>query len=82
MKSNRIARLDEFMNEGSGCMSEKAKSLLEEVCKSYLMKEAEEFENDPHDEHTYESYVNGCMSYLKEIMGNKGYTTIYKPYRK
>jgi hypothetical protein len=45
-QSNKILRLDEYMMQEGSCMSEKAKSLLEEVCEAYLIKEAEEFEND------------------------------------
>ena len=67
------------MQEGS-CMSEKAKSLLEEVCEAYLIKEAEEFENDEYESHTYEGYMNECSFYLKEIMGNRGYSDLVKHY--
>ena len=82
MKHNNIIRLDEFMNEGSGCMSESAKKMLEKVCEEYLMREAEEYDNDPHESHTYEGYVNESANYLMEIMGNKGYSSTYKHYRR
>jgi hypothetical protein len=70
-----------MMQEGS-CMSEKAKALLKEACEACLIKEAEEYENDPHESHTYEGYMNECASYLREMMGNKGYSDLTKHYKR
>ena len=81
-QSNKILRLDEYTMQEGSCMSEKAKALLENACRECLMKEAEEYENDPHESHTYEGYVNECSSYIKEIMGNEGYSNLYKHYRR
>lgn len=81
-QSNKILKLDEYMMQEGSCMSEKAKALLREACEACLMKEAEEYENDPHESHTYEGYVNQCASYMKEMMGNKGYSTVQKHYKR
>ena len=80
--NNKVLRLDEYMMQEGSCMSEKAKSLLKEACESCLIKEAEEFENDEHESHTYEGYMNGCSSYLKEMMGNRGYSDLTKHYKR
>ena len=69
------------MQEGS-CMSEKAKTLLKEACEDCLIKEEEEFEKNKHEDHTYESYINECASYLKEIMGNPGYSDLNNEYKR
>ena len=57
---------------------ESAKLLLDQF--DELKKEAKEFENDEHESHTYEGYINECSSYLKEIMGNQGYSDLVKHY--
>jgi hypothetical protein len=80
--NNKVLRLDEYMMQEGSCMSEKAKSLLKEACESCLIKEAEEFENDEHESHTYEGYMNECSSYLKEMMGNRGYSDLTKHYKR
>ena len=81
-QSNKILRLDEYIMQEGSCMSEKAKALLENACKECLIKEAEEYENDPHESHTYEGYMNECASYLREMMGNKGYSDLHKHYKR
>ena len=82
MKSpiNKLLRLDEYTIQEGSCMSEKAKALLEKVCKECLIKEAEEYENDPYESHTYEGYIDKCTAYLKEMMGNPGYADLHKHY--
>ena len=70
------------MMQEESCMSEKAKALLKEACKACLIEEAEEFEKDEHEDHTYESYINECASYLKEMMGNPGYSDLTKNYKR
>jgi hypothetical protein len=80
--NNKVLRLDEYMMQEGSCMSEKAKSLLKEACEACLIKEAEEFENDEHESHTYEGYMNECSSYLKEMMGNRGYSDLTKHYKR
>ncbi len=80
-QSNKILRLDEYMMQEGSCMSEKAKALLKEACEACLMKEAEEYDKDPHESHTYEGYMNECSSYLREMMGNRGYSDLHKHYR-
>ena len=80
IQNNRVLRLDEYMMQEGSCMSEKAKALLKEACETCLIKEAKEFENDKHESHTYEGYINECSSYLKEIMGNQGYSDLIKHY--
>lgn len=82
MKDNKIMRLDEFVNEGSGCMSETAKSMMEKMCENYLIKEAMEYHKDPYESHTYEGYMMESAKYLMEIMGNKGYSTVHKHYKR
>jgi hypothetical protein len=81
-QSNKILKLDEYMMQEGSCMSEKAKALLREACEACLIKEAEEYENDPHESHTYEGYMNECASYLREMMGNKGYSSLHKYYKR
>lgn len=81
-QSNKILKLDEYMVQEGSCMSEKAKALLREACEDCLIKEAEEYENDPHESHTYEGYMNQCASYLREMMGNKGYSSLQKHYKR
>ena len=81
-QSNKILKLDEYMMQEGSCMSEKAKALLREACEACLIKEAEEYENDPHESHTYEGYMNQCASYLREMMGNKGYSSLQKHYKR
>ena len=80
-QSNKILRLDEYMMQEGSCVSEKAKALLESVCREHLMQEAEEYEKDEHESHTYEGYANQCASYLKEMMGDRGYASMHKHYR-
>jgi hypothetical protein len=86
-QNNKILRLDEYIaeceiHEGAYCMSEKAKALLKEACEACLIKEGEEFDHDEHEAHTYESYMNECSSYLREMMGNRGYTDLSKHYKR
>lgn len=61
-------------------MSHQAMEALKQVCEGMLCKEAEDYHNDENEEHTYEGYVNECMGYIKEVMGNPGYATLVKPH--
>lgn len=69
----RVLRFGQFMNEnwdaneGMSC-SENAKMAIKSICEQYLCKEGEEFDMNENAEHTYEGYVDECMSYLKECM--------------
>ena len=82
-KDHAAKSIDEsMMEEGRGCLSEAAKSVLEKACKEILMKEAQEYHDDENPEHTYEGYVNECNNYINEIMGNAGYSSTAKPFAK
>jgi hypothetical protein len=83
----KVLKLEEFVSESESTndkyyLSEKAKMVLEKACNEYLIKEAIEFHNDNHKDHTYESYVNKCRNYLSEIMGNEGYSSLDKLYKR
>ncbi len=73
-------------NEAEGAMtpmcpiSESAKEMIKGICEAHLCKEADEYHNDDDPEHTYEGYINECMNYLKECMGQPGYASISNPY--
>lgn len=68
---------DVTMNEGMH-ISEEAKQAIESICEGLLCKEALDYENDPDDSHTYEGYSSECAGYLKEIMGQSGYSSLIK----
>jgi hypothetical protein len=57
----------------SECMSEGTKQIIQEVCKNHILGEAMKYHNDHDPEHTYEGYVNECMSYMNEMLGSAGY---------
>jgi hypothetical protein len=59
----------------SECMSEAIREKIHEVCKTHILREAMEYHNDDDPGHTYEGYVNECMSYMNEILGSAGYGT-------
>jgi hypothetical protein len=85
-KYNNLLSIGEYIresriNEERHCISDQAKSVLEKACEECLLKEAEDYENDENESHTYEGYTNGCISYLKEMMGNRGYSSLVKHYR-
>lgn len=61
------------------CLSENAKEMLKGVCEGHLCKEADDFDKDEDPEHTYEGYINECMNYLKECMGQPGYASSSNP---
>ncbi len=61
-------------------ISEGAKEMIKGICEGHLCKEGEEYHNDENPEHTYEGYINECMNYLKECMGQPGYATAANPY--
>jgi hypothetical protein len=62
----------------SECMSEDTKQKLHEVCRTNILKEATDYHNDDDPEHTYEVYVNECMSYMNEMLGSAGYSSSHK----
>jgi hypothetical protein len=73
----------EDMMEGDGCqscMSEGARMGMKDLCESLLKKEAEDYDMDDNDDHTYEGYVNECMKYMNEMLGRPGYASVSKPY--
>jgi hypothetical protein len=59
-------------------ISEEAKQAIKTICEGLLCKEALDYENDPDDSHTYEKYSNECAGYLKEVMGQSGYSGLMK----
>jgi uncharacterized protein with von Willebrand factor type A (vWA) domain len=76
-----IQESDEMMAmQTEGAMSPEAKMQLEKLCEEVLCKEAQAYHDDENPEHTYEGYMNECMSYINEVMGQSGYSTIDKPY--
>jgi hypothetical protein len=82
----KVLKLEEFVTEAESTnkyyLSGKAKMILKEACEKYLIKEAKDFHNDKNENHTYDSYVNECKNYLEEMMGNEGYSTLYRHYKK
>jgi len=73
----------EDVAEGMGCqscLSEGAMMEMKKLCESILMKEAEDYDNDDDENHTYEGYVNECMKYMNEMLGRPGYASVSKPY--
>ena len=70
----------EESSEYSQCMSEGARQAVKSLCESMLCKEAMDYHNDECEDHTYEGYINECMGYLKEAMGQAGYAPLVKPY--
>lgn len=70
------------IHEGKNCLSEKAKEIIEKACNECLMHEANEFDADEHESHTYEGYINECVTYLKEMLGNRGYSDLGKHYKR
>jgi hypothetical protein len=67
-------------SEYSQCMSEDAKQAVKTLCEEMLCKEAMDYHNDAHENHTYEGYISECMGYLKEAMGQAGYAPLVKPH--
>jgi hypothetical protein len=74
------SELQENSNMMQECyaMSEGAKSVMKQICEDVLCKEAEDYHNDADESHTYEGYVNECMGYLKEMLGQPGYSSLAK----
>jgi hypothetical protein len=57
------------MEEGySSAMSEEAKQAIKTLCEDLLIKEAQMCDEDADPNHTYESYLNECGSYMTERM--------------
>ena len=54
-------------NYGKG-MSDDAKSAIKEICEGLLIHEAHQHDSDENEDHTYESYLNECNTYLAECM--------------
>lgn len=70
----------EIPKDNKDAMSNHAKESLKEICENILCREADQYDEDDDDAHTYEGYVNECMTYLKEAMGQSGYSPIIKPH--
>lgn len=64
----------QYLNESEGkkvsAMTEEAKKHVKEMCEK-LYNEAKAYHDDPHPDHTYESYVKECGDYMNEMM-NEG----------
>jgi hypothetical protein len=75
-----VEESSEHLSEGS-CMSQAAMEALKSACQSCLMKEAQDYDGDEDPEHTFEGYVTKCMEYLKECMGQTGYSSLANPYK-
>lgn len=62
----------------SSCMSEKAIAKMKKLCEKHLIKEANDYQNDTEDDHTYERYTEECQNMLKEMLGQPGYAGLEK----
>ncbi len=76
-----VEESSDHLSEGSSCMSPSAMEAIKSACKSCLMEEAHGYDQDENPDHTYEGYVNKCMEYLKECMGQAGYASLANPYK-
>lgn len=71
--------VNEMYEDSYSAMSGGAKESLKSICEGLLCKEAEDYQNDDDNSHTYEGYIEECARYIKECMGRSGYASISKP---
>lgn len=72
-------QVNEMYESSYSAMSESAKESLKSICEGLLCREAEDYQNDEDNSHTYEGYTEECSRYIKECMGRSGYASISKP---